>query len=37
MFVRNIENFKKTKISYNLKKCLCIVYIKCSHEYKKNI
>ena len=35
MFVRNIENLKKTKISYIFKKCLCIIYIKCSHEYKK--
>ena len=36
MFVINIENSKKTKISYISKKTLSlsIVYSKCGHEYK---
>ena len=37
MFAINIENFKKTKISYILKKTLSlfIVHSKCGHEYEK--
>ena len=37
MFAMNIENLKKTKISYNFKKklSLSIVYRECGHEYEK--
>ena len=37
MFAVDIENLKKTKISYTFRKTLnhSIVYSKCGHEYEK--
>ena len=37
MFSINIENLKKTKIPYILKKTLsfCILYSKCCYEYEQ--
>ena len=39
MLAKNINNVKKTKTSYIVKQILSISndYIKCGHEYKRNI